>query len=27
LREMLSRKDNPRGGGRTVPVASLNRPD
>jgi Flp pilus assembly protein TadD len=26
LREMLSRKDNPRGGGRTVPVASLNRP-
>src|SRR6266704_2238915 len=26
LREMLSRKDNPRGG-RTVPVASLNRPD
>ena len=27
LREMLSRKDSPRGGSRTVPVASLNRPD
>jgi Flp pilus assembly protein TadD len=27
LREMLSRKDNPRSGGRTVPVAALNRPD
>ena len=26
LREMLSRKDNPRGG-KTVPVAALNRPD
>ena len=27
LREMLSRKDNPRNGGKTVPVAALNRPD
>lgn len=27
LREMLSRKDNPRGGGKAVPVAALNRPD
>ena len=27
LREMLSRKDNPRSGGKTVPVAALNRPD
>jgi Flp pilus assembly protein TadD len=27
LREMLSRKDNPRSGPRTVPVAALNRPD
>jgi Flp pilus assembly protein TadD len=27
LREMLSRKDNPRSGARTVPVAALNRPD
>jgi Flp pilus assembly protein TadD len=27
LREMLSRKDNPRSGAKTVPVAALNRPD
>jgi Flp pilus assembly protein TadD len=27
LKEMLSRKDNPRSGSRTVPVASLNQPD
>src|SRR5213080_2888541 len=27
LREMLSRKDNPRRGGKTVPVAALNQPD
>jgi len=27
LREMLSRKDNPRSGGKTVPVAALSRPD
>jgi Flp pilus assembly protein TadD len=27
LREMLSRKDSPRNGARTVPVAALNRPD
>ena len=27
LREMLSRKDSPRNGGKTVPVAALNRPD
>jgi Flp pilus assembly protein TadD len=27
LREMLSRKDNPRGAARAVPVAALNRPD
>ncbi len=27
LREMLSRKDGPRNGGKTVPVAALNRPD
>jgi Flp pilus assembly protein TadD len=27
LREMLSRKDNPRGGGKTVPVAALSQPD
>ncbi len=26
LKQMLARKDNPRGGG-TVPVAALNRPD
>jgi hypothetical protein len=24
---MLSRKDNPRSGGKTVPVAALSRPD
>jgi Flp pilus assembly protein TadD len=27
LREMLSRKDSPRGGGKAVPVAALNQPD
>ncbi len=27
LKEMLSRKDNPRSGAGTIPVASLNRPD
>jgi Flp pilus assembly protein TadD len=27
LREMLSRKDSPRNGAKTVPVAALNRPD
>jgi Flp pilus assembly protein TadD len=27
LKEMLSRKDNPRAGASTIPVASLNRPD
>ena len=27
LKEMLSRKDNPRAGAATIPVASLNRPD
>src|SRR6267154_5138037 len=27
LKEMLNRKDNPRSGSRTVPVASLNQPD
>src|SRR5450631_3671660 len=27
LKQMLSRKDNPRGGAGTIPVASLNRPD
>src|SRR5882724_9920953 len=27
LREMLSRKDNPRSGGKTVPVAALSQPD
>ena len=27
LKEMLSRKDNPRAGSRTIPVASLNQPD
>ena len=27
LKQMLSRKDNPRGGAATVPVAALNRPD
>ena len=27
LREMLSRKDDPRNGGKAVPVAALNRPD
>jgi Flp pilus assembly protein TadD len=27
LKQMLSRKDNPRGGAGTVPVAALNRPD
>ena len=27
LREMLSRKDSPRNGGKTVPVAALNQPD
>ena len=26
LREMLSRKDSPRGGGKNIPVAALNRP-
>ena len=27
LKQMLSRKDNPRGGAGTIPVAALNRPD
>jgi Flp pilus assembly protein TadD len=27
LKQMLNRKDNPRAGGGTIPVASLNRPD
>jgi hypothetical protein len=27
LKEMLSRKDNPRAGASTIPVASLNHPD
>ncbi len=27
LKQMLSRKDNPRGGAATIPVAALNRPD